>query len=116
MWRTAAITAICAALGISASACATSNQEWHRDCTVLSKDTLYDTSGSNGHTSTTRKNRLSTSCGAFSVDDAWEVGSFNSWDLWARLEQGKVYDLKTGGYRNGFMGMFPVVLEIKGPK
>lgn len=116
MWRVAAITAISVALGVSMTACANSNQEWHRDCTVLSKDTLYNTSGTKGDTSTTRKNRVSTSCGSYAVDDAWEAGSFNSWDLWARLEQGKKYDIKTGGYRSGFFGMFPVVLEVKGPK
>lgn len=105
--RIAVLTAV--ALGLSLSACATQNQEWHRSCTVQGKDTLY----SHSEGTSRRTNRVSTSCGSFNVDDAWEAGSFNSWDLWAGLEVGKVYDIKTGGYRTGWADMFPTVLEVK---
>ncbi|SHT54411.1 Uncharacterised protein [Mycobacteroides abscessus subsp. abscessus] len=102
--------------GLMFSGCATQNQHWENNCKITDKATLTDVSGSNGSTSTTRTKRLSTSCGAFNVEDAWEVGSFNSYDLWAKLEVGKVYDLKVGGIRNGLFSMFQTVIEVKGPK
>jgi hypothetical protein len=93
---------------ITLSACSTVNQEWHRGCTVTAKDTLYDSVDGN----TTRTYRLSTSCGPFNVEDSL-AGGFNSWDTWQALQVGKVYDIRSGGYRVGFASAFPTVLEIK---
>ncbi|QIG61569.1 hypothetical protein SEA_XIMENITA_60 [Mycobacterium phage Ximenita] len=92
--------------------CANGNQEWHSGCTVKAKDVLL--SGSNGDTSRTK--RLTTTCGSFDVEDAIEVGHFNSWDLWAQLEVGKTYDLFTGGPRIGFLSTFPIVLDVRPAK
>ncbi len=103
----AAAAAIAGAAAVSG--CATSNQEWHNGCKVVAKDTLYSSTEGN----TTRTKRVTTSCGSFNVEDAIEVGHFNSWDLWQQLEVGKTYDLFTGGPRVGFFSMFPVVLEVK---
>ncbi|ALA48472.1 secreted protein [Mycobacterium phage Lolly9] len=104
--------ALVAAVALALPACATQNQHWESNCTVTSKDMIY---GGDKDSGTTRTKRLSTSCGAFNVEDAWEVGAFNSYDLWAKLEVGKTYDLKVGGIRNGFMSMFQTVIEVKGP-
>ncbi|ASR86983.1 hypothetical protein SEA_NICHOLAS_55 [Mycobacterium phage Nicholas] len=104
--------ALVAAVALALPACATQNQHWENNCKVTSKDTIYDKDSEGG---VKRVKRVSTSCGAFNVEDAWEAGSFNSYDLWAKLEEGKVYDLKVGGIRNGFFSMFQTVLEVKGP-
>ncbi|WP_124712992.1 hypothetical protein [Mycolicibacterium nivoides] len=95
---------------LSLVGCATQNQHWERGCKVQSKDMLY---GSDSEGATKRTKRISTTCGAFDVEDAIEVGHMNSYDLWAKLEEGKSYDLKVGGLRNGFFSMFPTVLEVK---
>ncbi|ASR85940.1 hypothetical protein SEA_NIKLAS_56 [Mycobacterium Phage Niklas] len=89
--------------------CATSNQQWHKGCTVKAKDVLY--SSSDG--TSTRTKRLTTSCGSFNVEDAIEVGHFTSWDIWQAVEVGETYDLFTGGPRIGWLSAFPVVLEVK---
>ncbi|OHU71356.1 hypothetical protein BKG86_17025 [Mycobacteroides chelonae] len=96
------------ALAVALTSCSTVNQEWHNACTVQSKDVLY--SHVNGTSS--REYRLGTSCGAFNVEDSI-AGGFNSWDTWDALVVGKVYDIHTGGYRIGFVGAFPTVIEIK---
>lgn len=93
------------------SGCSLQNQEWHADCLVQGKDILYSMSDGDSH----RTNRLTTSCGTFNVQGSLG-GGFNSWDNWSRLEVGKTYDLKTGGYRVGIASMFPTVIEVRGPK
>lgn len=105
--RLAVVAALIVASGLSA--CATQDQHWETGCTVTSKDILYD--HSEGTPSRTK--RLSTTCGAFNVEDAREAGAFNSYDLWAQLTEGKTYDLKVGGMRNGFFSIFQTVLEVK---
>lgn len=96
------------AVAAALTSCSLQNQEWHNGCTVQGKDVLY----SHVDGTSSREYRLSTSCGAFSVDDS-VAGGFNSWDTWEALEVGKVYDIRTGGYRIGFVGAFPTVIEIK---
>lgn len=103
------IAIVAVALGISG--CSLQNQAWHNDCLVQGKDILYSMSDGDSH----RTNRLSTSCGTFNVQGSLG-GGFNSWDNWSRLEVGKVYDLKTGGYRVGILSTFPTVIEVRGPK
>ncbi|QGJ92459.1 hypothetical protein SEA_WYATT2_55 [Mycobacterium phage Wyatt2] len=107
--RARKLAALAAVGALTLVGCASQNQHWEYGCKVTSKDMLY--SSSDGDTSRTK--RISTSCGAFDVEDALEVGHFNSYDLWAKLEEGKTYDLKVGGIRNGFFSMFPTVLEVK---
>lgn len=105
------IAALAVFAGLFFTGCATQNQHWETNCKVTGKDMLYD--HDNGTTSRTK--RLSTSCGVFNVDDAWEAGSFSSYELWAKLEEGKTYDLKVGGVRSGAFSMFQTVLQVKGP-
>uniref|UniRef100_A0AAU8GRH2 Lipoprotein n=1 Tax=Mycobacterium phage Pharb TaxID=3136626 RepID=A0AAU8GRH2_9VIRU len=101
-----------AVVGVAVAGCSMSNQEWHNDCRVNGKDILTEVHGSNGDTHTTRTMRLSTSCGSFNVEDSLAAG-FNSWDTWQALAVGKSYDIRTGGYRVGFLSQFPTVLEIR---
>ncbi|WVX89668.1 hypothetical protein SEA_FEYRE_49 [Mycobacterium phage Feyre] len=89
------------------AACSLQNQQEHTGCTVTAKDTLYSANDGNS----TRTLRVSTSCGAFDVEDSL-AGGFNSWDLWQQLEVGKVYDMKTGGYRVGIVSSFPTLIEV----
>ncbi|QJD50457.1 hypothetical protein SEA_CHRIS_55 [Mycobacterium phage Chris] len=91
--------------------CSMNNQEWHDDCTVTAKDTLYSSHDGNS----SREYRLSTSCGTFAVEDTI-AGGFNSWDTWQGLKEGARYDIRTGGYRVGFLSSFPSVLEVKPAK
>lgn len=102
---------IIAAAALTLSGCSLQNQAWHNDCRIDGKDILYSTTDGNS----SRTNRLTTSCGTFNVDSSLG-GGFNSWDNWSRLQVGKVYDLKTGGYRVGILSTFPTVIEIRGPK
>lgn len=98
--------AIAVVAGAALAACSLQNQQEHTGCTVQAKDTLYSTTDG----TSTRTYRLSTSCGNFNVEDSI-AGGFNSWDLWQKLQVGKRYDLKTGGYRIGLTSTFPTLLE-----
>lgn len=102
------IIALTIATAALLTGCSTMNQEWHRNCKVQAKDTLYDTTDGNS----TRTYRLGTSCGSFNVEDSIS-GGFNSYDTWNAIEEGKTYDIRSGGYRLGFLSEFPSVLEIK---
>ncbi|GAB4677625.1 hypothetical protein [Mycobacterium avium] len=107
-----AVTAATVALAVlAAGGCSTINHQVHRGCKVTGKDMLYGTSGDRNGTRTTRTKRLSTTCGTFNVSDNI-AGGFNSYDLWAQLEVGHVYDIETGGYRIGFFGQFPTVTKV----
>jgi len=102
------------ALAITATAlsgCASMNQKVHADCTVLHKDVLQKVTGTKDSTTTSFERRLATSCGTFIVEDSL-AGGFSSYDTWNQLQEGKVYDIKTGGYRVGFLGSFPTVVSI----
>lgn len=101
------------AVAVALASCSTANQEWHNNCRVTDKDILSSVSSDGkGNVSTSRTKRLSTSCGPFDVSDSM-VGGFKSWDTWQALEVGKAYDIRTGGYRAGWLDQFPTVLEIK---
>lgn len=101
------------AIAVALTSCSLANQEWHNDCRVTGKDILSSVSSdSKGNVSTSRTKRLSTSCGAFNVGDSI-AGGFNSWDTWQALEVGKVYDIRSGGFRAGWADQFPMVLEIR---
>ncbi|AJK27375.1 secreted protein [Mycobacterium phage Kratio] len=105
--RLATVAVAAVAVIVLPSACSLVNQQQHTGCTVTAKDMLYSANDGN----MTRTKRVSTSCGSFDVEDSM-AGGFTSWDLWASLEVGKSYDLKTGGYRMGWpASTFPVLLE-----
>lgn len=104
---TAVVAGLVAAGGLTG--CSNMNQQWHDNCTITKKDTLYGQDSDGG---TSREYRLSTTCGTFTVGDSL-AGGFNSWDTWARLEEDKTYDIKTGGYRIGLFSTFPTVIDIR---
>lgn len=101
----AAVTIAAATL----SGCAFQNQKWHADCTVQAKDMVYEKDDDGA---LRRVKRVSTTCGAFDVKGSL-AGNYNDWDAWQQLEIGKVYDIRTGGYRVGFFSSFPTVLEVR---
>ncbi|CQD03632.1 hypothetical protein BN000_00607 [Mycobacterium europaeum] len=109
----APIKAVAAAAlsAIAVAGCSTMNHQMHTGCRVTGKDQLYSASGDKNGTRTTRTKRVSTTCGAFDVEDSIG-GGFNSYDNWSLLEVGKTYDIETGGYRVGIFGSFPVVTKV----
>ena len=118
-----ALGAVVVSFVVFAFAASFMNQKWHNGCEIRAKDVLYSHSSStssNGgsssaNTQTTRTLRLSTSCGSYRVGDT-PAGGFNSWDTWSALEEGKSYDIRTGGFRVGILSMFPDVIEIREAK
>ncbi|WP_301119867.1 hypothetical protein [Mycolicibacterium fortuitum] len=104
---------VAAATAATVTSCANINQTWHNSYVVSAKDVFNNVSSDNdGRTKTTREYRLTTSCGTFEVADSI-AGGYNSWDKWQSLQVGHVYDIKTGGFRNGWFSMFPTVLEVR---
>lgn len=85
-------------------ACSSMNQQT-QVCTVQAKERLLQ-NGSSG------EKRVYTTCGGFSVEDNLTSG-FNSYDLFQRLQEGKTYEIRSGGYRIGFLSTFPNILEVK---
>lgn len=106
-----AVAAVVALSAVAAVSCSSMNHQMHANCRVTAKDQLYTTSGDKNETSTSRTKRVSTTCGAFNVEDSIS-GGFNSYDKWALLEVGKTYDIETGGFRVGIFGSFPVVTKV----
>jgi hypothetical protein len=100
-----------AAVAITGSACSMMNNETHHNCKVLAKDVLQKVSGNKDGTSTHFERRLGTSCGTFVVEDSLN-GGFNSYDTWTALQEGKVYDIETGGFRVGLFDSFPTVVKV----
>jgi hypothetical protein len=50
-------------------------------------------------------------CGTFEVSDNIFKGQFNSADTFGALQPGETYDFETIGFRNGFLSIFPNILE-----
>jgi hypothetical protein len=50
-------------------------------------------------------------CGTFEVSDNLFKGQFNSADTFGALVPGETYDFETIGFRNGFLSIFPNILE-----
>lgn len=105
--RTIALVAAAATSAITLAGCSTMNREMHSGCRVTHKEILYSVSDGTSH----RTKRLSTTCGTFNVGDSL-AGGFGSYDTWNQLEEGKVYDIETGGYRFGIFDQFPTVVRV----
>jgi len=52
-------------------------------------------------------------CGVFQVSDELWLGLFNSADTYNTIQQGKTYDFKTVGWRNGFFSVFENIVEVR---
>ncbi|WP_037162567.1 hypothetical protein [Rhodococcoides fascians] len=104
--KTVAATAIAVAT-IGLAGCSSMNQQDHSNCTIQSKERLIR-DGSSG------EKRVYTSCGSFVANDSI-AGGFGSQDTFNRLEEGKVYNLRTGDFRVGFLSMFPNIIGVDGP-
>lgn len=107
-----ALVAVLAVGTLALPGCAASlNHQAHTNCKVLKKETFQHVSGDNGSTSTSFERRLDTTCGAFNVGDSI-AGGFSSYDTWNRVEEGKTYDIETGGFRMGMFDSFPTVVKV----
>lgn len=98
------IAAVAAIGMIVLTGCSAFNQQVREDCTVLDKERLLQ-DGTSG------EKRVMTTCGTFTVSDS-VFGDFDSYDTYMKLEEGKSYNIKTGGWRIGFFSSFPNVLEV----
>lgn len=72
------------------------------ECTVTDKDRTRTDSGSDMRVYTDQ-------CGTLRVGDLPFIGLTDSADLFGDLQPGHTYDLTVGGYRNGWLSMFPTI-------
>lgn len=84
------------------------------NCVVTDKDrSISVESDGEGNVSSKTNHRVYSSCGVFTVDDAWWLGKFNSSDTYSQIEVGGTYNFDKIGFRNGFFSMFPNILEAQ---
>ena len=76
-------------------------------CTVESKDRATKAKGGSDQRIYTED------CGVLSVADDMLNGQWNSSDLYAQIDEGKVYTFETVGWRNGFLSAFPNVISAQ---
>ncbi|MDR6868747.1 hypothetical protein J2Y69_003371 [Microbacterium resistens] len=96
------ISAALAAVAVSALAltgCGIQYSEDTTGCLVTDKYVTVSNKAS--------QKMIASSCGVFTVEDELSQGQWNSADLYAALEVGKVYDFEAYGFRNGFLSAFP---------
>lgn len=88
------------------SACSSYYDESTLTCHVTDKDRTSTSSGSSDM-------RVYTSdCGTLSVGDSLVKGKFRSADTYAKIEPGNDYEFTVYGWRNGFLSMFPTIIEV----
>lgn len=85
--------------------CSTMNQK-DQTCTVESKDRSTSDGVSVYRVYTEQ-------CGVLGIEDALFQGNFNSADVYSKIEEGKTYQFKTAGWRNGPLSLFPNIIEVK---
>lgn len=99
------LAALFLALSMFLAGCATMNQQ-NMVCTIVGKEAVRTGDGNQYRVYTE-------DCGTLSVQDSISVGRWDSADLYGSLKEGETYEVLTGGYRNGFLSMFPNILEAK---
>lgn len=57
--------------------------------------------------------RVYTDCGNFVVEDEFWAGNFHASETYADLKKGKMYEIKTRGWRVPFFSMFPNIYSAK---
>ena len=82
-----------------------SQDEPTTNCTVDGKERV-DLGGDEGS-----EYRVYSSCGVFKVVDDPLKGHWNSADTYNSIKEGKTYDFKAYGIRNGLLSEFPNILE-----
>lgn len=95
--------AIGGALGLSS--CAYQNTSPEQACTVQDKAVTI--------ASKQTQYKVWTDCGVFVIEDSFVHGTWNSADLYGRIEKGHTYELETYGPRNGFFSLFPNIVSIQ---
>lgn len=62
------------------------------------------------------QHRIYSTCGTFVIEDSFYLMRFDSADIYGSIDQHKSYDFKVGGIRNGFLSMFPNIIDVKESK
>lgn len=99
------LAALVVAASLFLTGCASMNQQT-QTCTVIGKEAVRSGDGNQYRVYTEN-------CGTLSVQDSISVGRWDSADLYGTIQEGETYEVLTGGYRNGFLSMFPNILEAK---
>lgn len=99
------LAALVVAASLFLTGCASMNQQT-MTCTVVGKEAVRTGDGNQYRVYTEE-------CGTLSVEDSLSVGRWDSADLYGTIKEGETYEVLTGGYRNGFLSMFPNILEAK---
>lgn len=76
-------------------------------CTVIGKESVPNGDSGNQYRVYTEQ------CDTLVVEDTISKGRFDSADVYARIEVGKTYLFHVGGYRQGFLSMFPNILNYQ---
>lgn len=84
-------------------------------CTVLNKteQTCTVTDKESVRQKDSNQYRVYTSCGTFVVEDSIAIFRFDSADVYGSLKVNTDYKIKHGGYRVGFLSMFPNIISYK---
>lgn len=85
--------------------CSSMNHQ-ERTCTITGKESVRSGDGNQYRVYTKQ-------CGTLTVSDTVTQGRWDSSEFYSQLEEGATYNMMTGGYRNGFMSMFPNILEAE---
>lgn len=99
------LAALFLALSMFLAGCSSMNQQT-QTCTVVGKEAVRSGDGNQYRVYTE-------DCGTLSVEDSISVGRWDSADLYGTIKEGETYEVFTGGYRNGFLSMFPNILEAE---
>lgn len=97
---------IIAIIGVPAHILTWGNTRETVTITVEDKDRTSNSEGGSD-------SRIYTDKGVFAVGDDWLKGEFNSSDTYADLVVGGTYEVDTVGWRNGFLSMFPNIVEVR---
>lgn len=95
---------VLSAVALTSTGCSQVNQ---REVTVTIEDKERVCDGENSC-----KYLVFTDQGTFENTDSLLTGKFDSSDVYGRLKEGRTYTLKVAGYRQGFLSMYPNILEI----
>jgi hypothetical protein len=96
------IAATALATTLALTGCGVKVNEQTMTCTVTGKESITTSEGHEYRVHTDE-------CGTLVNSDAW--GKFNSADIQGQLHEDETYIFTTWGYRNGFLSMFPNIIE-----
>lgn len=102
-----AIALVLTAVALTSTGCSQVNQ---REVTATVEDKERVCSGSGDSQSC--KYLIFTDQGTFENTDSLLTGKFDSSDVYGRIKEGRTYTFKVAGYRQGFLSMYPNIIEV----